>query len=64
MATLGGQATSAPFQGMNSFGNALYNSTIDPEVLKAQQQPWWTSGYNAQQQMMGRGTNSNFMGIS
>lgn len=64
MATLGGQASGAPFQGMNSFGNALYNSTIDPEVLKAQQQPWWTSGYNAQQQMMGRGTNSNFMGIS
>lgn len=64
MATLGGQASGAPFQGMNSLGQALYNSTIDPAVLAAQQQPWWSSAYNSQQQMMGRGTNSNLNGIS
>jgi hypothetical protein len=56
-ATMAGQATGAPFQGMNSLGSALNNLTYN-------QPPWWSSAYNAQQQMMGRGNNSNFYGIA
>lgn len=56
-ATMAGQATGAPFQGMNSLGSALNNLTYN-------QAPWWSSAYNAQQQMMGRGSNSNFYGIA
>jgi len=57
MATLGSQASGAPFQGMNSLGQAINNLTYDSP-------PWWSSAYNAQQQMMGRGSNSNIYGIS
>lgn len=57
MATLGGQASGAPFQGMNSLGQAINNISYDTP-------PWWSSAYNAQQQMMGRGSNSNIYGIS
>ena len=55
--TLASQGTSAPFQGMNSMGQAFSN-------LMPQEAPWWSSAYNAQQQMMGRGNNSNFYGIA
>ena len=56
-ANVAGQATGAPFQGMNSLGSAINNLTYN-------QAPWWSSAYNAQQQMMGRGNNSNFYGIA
>jgi len=48
MATLGSQASGAPFQGMNSLGNALGS-------IMYNERPWWSSANNAQVQMQGRG---------
>ena len=48
MATLGSQASGAPFQGMNSLGSALGS-------IMYNERPWWSSANNAQIQMQGRG---------
>lgn len=52
MATLGSQASGAPFQGMNSLGNALGSLMYD-------ERPWWASANNAQTQMQGLGPRSS-----
>lgn len=56
MATLGSQASGAPFQGMNSLGNALGSLMYD-------ERPWWASANNAQAQMQGLGTRPSVQGV-
>jgi hypothetical protein len=57
MATLGSQASGAPFQGMNSLGSALGS-------LMYNERPWWASANNAQLQMQGMGPRSTYQGVA